>query len=639
MRSISLLLVFILTTLGSQLVAQQKLEVIPAHPQRGEKVTVRYHPSAPGASIPGDVNSIEMVFTYSNFYEYPWRMALHKKDNYWETSFIVPHYATYATFYLQSADKKDFPGEKKHYELAVYNNKKRVENGYLYESYSLSAQLGKAPELEEKKAALLQKELQAFPGNYEARLRLLNYKITKAPEKDKENLRKQARALIAAKFMEKPGSMGHMNKTTMGYLIIGENSRLDSIRKVAKLKYPDSEVGISMRISDISRESDSLKMVTQLHQLLQKQTARNQRFFASAHEILFKYYAGRQERDKALYHLGQLPTEFTPYTPEIVKEQADVLYRSNVALETALRLAKHALVLADTFPVGIIRHFPETGHIPSYVSREQRQEATAKATANAKALIGLIRMQQGFTEEAKTHVEAALALSKDAETLMNSGDFYSKARLPEKAFDAYKSIVLDIPEDTIALQKMKASFMAINQNPEAWEKQIEELNAHWKKEMLARLQKEIINVPSPEFMNALVDLKGNPLSADLIKDKILVLDFWATWCVPCMHEMPYIQNAYEKYKDRDDVLFMVINSGSNNTLQDAQGWWGNKRYSFPVFYNKDRNIGEKFGFNVIPATYIIDKKGNVRFKTIGFEGPAIQRKIEVAIDMLQEIQP
>ena len=79
---------------------------------------------------------------------------------------------------------------------------------------------------------------------------------------------------------------------------------------------------------------------------------------------------------------------------------------------------------------------------------------------------------------------------------------------------------------------------------------------------------------------------------------------------------------------------MIINSGSKNTLQDAQNWIGNKRYSFPVFYNTDREIGEKLGFNVIPATYVIDKKGNIRFKTIGFEGPVVQRKIEVSIDML-----
>ncbi|HEY0731555.1 MAG TPA: redoxin family protein [Chitinophagaceae bacterium] len=635
MRLLHVLTTILLLATVTEVAGQKKLELIPANPQRGEKVTIRYNPAAEGATIPAGASGIDIVFTYSNLYEYPWRMPLQKNGSFWETSFIVPHYATYATFYLQSGDQKDVPGNNRHYELPVYTKNKRVENSYLYESYSLGAQLGKVPELEQKKAELLQKELQAYPNNYEAKLRLMNYKISTAAGKDKETYRKQARAIIAAKFLEKPGNMGFMNKTTMGYLIIGENSRLDSIREIAKLRYPDTEVGYSMQISEISKESDSLTMVKRLHQLLKKQTPANKSFFSGAHEILFKYYASRQDADKALYHLSQMNTEFTPYTPENVKEQAEILYRSNLALETALRLAKHALVLADTFPTGLIRHFPETGYIPSFVSREQRQAVTVKATANAKALIGLIRLQQGLPGEAQVFIEDALALSKDAETLKHGGEFYQKTGAFQKAFTAYRSIVLDTPEDTAALNKMKTAFLAMGKDAKAWEKEMDELNAHWKKGMLARLKKEIINLPAPEFIGSLVDLKGNPVAADLIKDKIVVVDFWATWCVPCMHEMPYIQNAYSKYKDRDDVLFMVINSGSNNSLQDAQGWWGNKRYSFPVFYNKDRSIGEKFGFNVIPATYIIDKKGNVRFKTIGFEGPVVQRKIEVAIEMLQ----
>jgi len=636
MRLLNFLTTLLLLTIALQVTGQKKLEVIPAFPQRGEKVTIRYNPAAEGATIPADVAGVEMVFTYSNFYELPWRLPMGKKGDVWESSFIVPHYATYATFYLQAGEHKDYPGVKQHFGLAVYDSKnKRVENGYLYESYSLAAQLGKVPELEEKKAALVQKELQAYPNNYEAKLRLLNYKINTSTGKEKENFRKQALAVIAAKFYENPGDMGYMNRTTMGYLIIGENSRLDSIREVAKKKYPESEVGYSLRISEISREQDSTKMVSQLRSLLKKQTPANKKFFTSAHEILFKYYASKQKRDSALYYLSQLNGEFTPYTPEKVKEWAEVLYRSNVALDTALRLAKQALVLADTFPTGVIRYFPETGHIPSYVSREQRKAVTDKASANAKVLIGLIRMKQDFPEEALANVEEALSLSKDAETLMNAGDFYRETGLYEKAFNSYKAIMLDTPEDTLALSKMKSSFLAFNNDANAWEKQMGELTAHWKKEMEAKLKKEMINTPSPDFVSSLVDLKGNPLTAEFVKDKILVVDFWATWCVPCMHEMPYIQKAYEKYKDRKDVLFMVVNSGSNNTLADAQNWWGNKRYDFPVFYNKDRAVGEKFGFNVIPATYIIDKKGNIRFKTIGFEGPVIQRRIEVGIEMLQ----
>ena len=81
---------------------------------------------------------------------------------------------------------------------------------------------------------------------------------------------------------------------------------------------------------------------------------------------------------------------------------------------------------------------------------------------------------------------------------------------------------------------------------------------------------------------------------------------------------------------------MVINSGSKNSLADAQGWWGNEKYSFPVYYNNDPMIGDKLKFNVIPALYIIDQAGNIRFKTIGFEGPVIERKVIAAINLLRE---
>jgi thiol-disulfide isomerase/thioredoxin len=611
------------------------VEIIPAYPERGKKVTIRYNPQAPGATIPADAKEVTLVFTQSNYYEYPWKMALQKKGPFWETSFMVPTYATYATFYLQSGEAKDQPEAKNHYELALYENKKRIKSSYLQEGYSLPAQMGKGPGVEKKKAELFEKELKNYTDNYEAKLRLLSYKMSVSEGAEKEKFRKEARAVIAAKFNEKPGVMGHLNSTTMGYLIIGENSRLDSIRDIVKTRYPETEAGYSLRIGDISKMDDSVKMVNQLLGIIKKETPANSRFFTEAHELLFKIYAGRKQTEKALYHLEKLNTTFTPYTPTNLKEQAEILLNAGIALPTALKLAKHALVLADTFPAGLIRHFPETGYIPSFVSREARAEATRKATANMKAIIGLIEYEQGFPEEAEMIIDEALATSTDVETLTKAGKFYQSAGKYDKAFAAYKKIMVDVPEDTFALANMESSFKKMHGDAGNWQAQVDELNAHWKKEMLAELKKEIINIKSPDFINAVTDLQGNPLPADFLKGKIVVVDFWATWCVPCMKEMPYVHNAWNKYKDRKDVLFMIINSGSNNTLQDAQGWWGNKRYNFPVFYNKDRGIGEKLGFNVIPATYIIDKKGNIRFKTIGFEGPVVQRKIEVGIDMLQ----
>ena len=81
---------------------------------------------------------------------------------------------------------------------------------------------------------------------------------------DKQRYREEARKVIADKFYEYPGKAGYMNKTTMGYLIIGENSRLDSIRKVVRRDFPESEVGYGMRISEIAQEEDTAVMARKM---------------------------------------------------------------------------------------------------------------------------------------------------------------------------------------------------------------------------------------------------------------------------------------------------------------------------------------------------------------------------------------
>ncbi|HUC79636.1 MAG TPA: TlpA disulfide reductase family protein, partial [Flavisolibacter sp.] len=273
------------------------------------------------------------------------------------------------------------------------------------------------------------------------------------------------------------------------------------------------------------------------------------------------------------------------------------------------------------------------GYIPSFVDAETRAATTNKAKGNLLSLMALIKLQQGGRSDSL--VKGALASSSDGETLLNAGDYYTKTGAHQNAFESYQKIVWHTPENTAAAGKMKAAYQAWQKGLDGFEKHLAELDEHWRTEMTKRLKKEIINVKSPEFVSSLVDLNGQPVAKEAFSNKILVLDFWATWCVPCMQEMPYLQKVYDQFKADSNVQFLVINSGAKNTLADAQGWWGNKRYSFPVYYNTDLMIGEKLGFNVIPAVYIIDQSGNIRFKTIGFEGPAIERMIGAAINLLK----
>ena len=267
--------------------------------------------------------------------------------------------------------------------------------------------------------------------------------------------------------------------------------------------------------------------------------------------------------------------------------------------------------------------------------RKTRKESTQKAKGNLYSLMALIAMKQGNHSEAAQLVKKALSFAKDPETLSNAGDYYHHQKDFEQAFKSYYTISAGHAEDSAALTKMKMNYIAWKHNDSGLNVHLQKLKNQWNEEMKIELQKQILHVQSPDFINNIVDLEGKNVSQNMLKNKIVIIDFWATWCIPCMHEMPYLQKVYEKYKNDSNVIFMVINSGAKNTLDDAKGWWGNKKFSFPVYYNTDHDIGDKLGFNLIPATYIIDQHNYIRFKTAGFEGPVIERKIAASIELLQ----
>ena len=615
---------------------QVKLAISPEYPQPGEMVHIVYDPAAPSASISDTVSSIELLFTYSNFYEMPNKLSLTKNNGKWETSFIIPRYGVYATFKLVSGGQEDQLSPKKHFAIPVYNGTKRVEKSYLYEQYSLQTQEGKSAELPAHKAALLKKELENYPLGYEARLNMLNYEISLAKAKDIPALRKKAQQIVADKFFENPGKMGILNNTTMGYLIIGENFRLDSIRKVVKEQYPNSEAGYEMRIDDITKMEHKDEMAAALLAIVKDENKENEGFLKAAHQALFKYYADKKMTTEALSELKKIGLDNSPYQPETLKKQAETLYENGIALDKAMELALKSLALADSFPASLIRYFPETGHLPAYISREDRRKSELEAKGRLNVLVGLIEQKRGNSTAADFYIAKGLSYSSDQETLTRAAEYYAQNKNHQKAYELYRQTATADPLDTVSYRKMQENYKLFSNDEKGLATAIKNIQQHWNEEMKKELMGEIINKETPEFLSNLVDLKGKPLPKDMLKNKIVVLDFWATWCVPCIKEMPYMQMAYDKYKDNPDVVFMVINSGAKNELSDAQNWWGNKKFSFPVYYNTDRGIGEKLGFNLIPATYIIDKNNRMRFKTLGFEGPIIAQKIPAAIELLKE---
>jgi len=118
----------------------------------------------------------------------------------------------------------------------------------------------------------------------------------------------------------------------------------------------------------------------------------------------------------------------------------------------------------------------------------------------------------------------------------------------------------------------------------------------------------------------LVDMQGEKVKASDYKGKIVVLDFWATWCVPCIMSFPGMQEAVNRYKDDSDVVFLFIDTWERDKdyKKKATELLRQRGFNFHVLFddmNRGNGLVDKYGVKGIPTKIFIDKKGRVRFNS------------------------
>lgn len=138
--------------------------------------------------------------------------------------------------------------------------------------------------------------------------------------------------------------------------------------------------------------------------------------------------------------------------------------------------------------------------------------------------------------------------------------------------------------------------------------------------MLAELRKSMLSEPAPSF--ALLDLDGKKVDISDLKGKVVVVDFWATWCGPCIASFPGMQKMVNKYKDKPDVRFVFIDTWEQGEKKEknAGDFMTSKKYSFHVLMDNDNKVVEQFKVNGIPTKFVIDKEGLIRYKSVGYNG-------------------
>ena len=138
-------------------------------------------------------------------------------------------------------------------------------------------------------------------------------------------------------------------------------------------------------------------------------------------------------------------------------------------------------------------------------------------------------------------------------------------------------------------------------------------------------------VEAPGF--SLADMDGDMHALGDYRDKVILLNFWATWCPPCRHEMPAMERLYKRFSDRGFVVLAV------NQWEDADHVFAytgdlNVFPSFPILFDPESKVSQQYGVKGLPTSFVIDRAGRLVYRAIGgreFDHPEIVQTIEALL--------
>ncbi len=245
----------------------------------------------------------------------------------------------------------------------------------------------------------------------------------------------------------------------------------------------------------------------------------------------------------------------------------------------------------------------------------------------------------GFALLKKGNAEEALRTFKEVEGLMPEPDYELFTHIAEAYLDIGKPspalkyalkarYFVGSDENEEINRLLKEAYVANTSSGDGFKayvsNQLDELRA----EEFERLVSQRINIPAKQF--ELESLSGKKVKLTDYSGQIVLIDFWATWCPPCLEELPLLQEANKKW-EKEGITLLAVSTDKDRSkvapLIEENG------YTFTVLFNEDTS--KDYDVSVIPTLVVIGENGKIQYRHIGFR-PDIVEILDMQFDALRE---
>jgi thiol-disulfide isomerase/thioredoxin len=261
---------------------------------------------------------------------------------------------------------------------------------------------------------------------------------------------------------------------------------------------------------------------------------------------------------------------------------------------------------------------------PKRLSQAQWLDRKERGLASVYLVRGKVHSDLNDYEKAEADLLKSYRTARLAGAAITLGEIAERRKNPEEAIDYYIQafIITLVTDEEIDLKSVRSKLTELYTAKHGSEAGLGDLMLKAydgfikdRNERLAMIERPNPNegVKDP-LMFKLTKVDGSTLEMNSLRGKVIVINFWATWCGPCLTELPLFEKTIAKFKDDKDVVFLALTTDEDRELVAPYL----KQYKFNIPVSHAEFLDDFFAITSIPTTIILDRKGQVTFRQAGY---------------------